>query len=123
VRRLSSMSRYSDLENRLDVLRKRARRGADAALLREMEDVLASGYAQAIEADLRSRRLHRRAGELAQALPEEGAALELRRVTLEQRSLDEATRDLRARLGDMRRLFVELGGVSVQLGSASSASP
>lgn len=104
------MSRHREIERRIDRILMRAARKADRPLLHEMEDVLASGYASALEGDARCRRLRRRLDALADAVAEEGVASEVRRLTLEHRTVEESTRRLRARLESVRRLFIELGG-------------
>lgn len=103
------MSPYRHLERRIDRLLARAARRVDARLLAEMEDALATGYAYALAGDARSGRLRRRLDTLAEDIADEGVATEVRRVALEQRSVEDATRRLRSKLASMRELVSELG--------------
>jgi hypothetical protein len=105
------MTRYRHLERRIDRLLARADRRVDAQLLGEMEDVLATGYAYALAGDAGCRRLHRRLDALTEDIADEGVAAEVRRLTLEQRALEDATQKLRARLASMRELVIALGPV------------
>lgn len=104
------MARYAEINGIIDALCKRARHGAEPALLREMEDVLTSGYALALHGDARRRQLQARVENLTRGLPEAEVAKELRRLSLERRSLEDSTRELRTRLNAMRALLMELGG-------------
>lgn len=106
------MGRERDIERRIDHLLARARSGGDDRLLAEMDDVLARGYVCALDGDARSARLHRRADELVWRLGDAGDAKELRRLAIERRTLEAATRALRARLSDLQAVFAELGGVA-----------
>jgi hypothetical protein len=98
------MSPYRHLERRIDRLLARAAGSVDVRLLGEMEDALATGYAYALAGDGRCRRMRRRLDALAEAAADDGVAAEVRRLTLEQRDLDESTRALRTRLAPVREL-------------------
>ena len=100
---LASMREFTDLERRLEELAQRAAGpDADAVLLAELENLLSEGYAHALAGDARRRRLDERLEELIARLDEPGVAPEVRRLTLERRTVDRAREDLRARLGLVR---------------------
>jgi hypothetical protein len=103
------MTPYRHLERRIDRLLARAARDVDARLLAEMEDALATGYAYALAGDARSGRLRRRLDALAGEITGEGAAAEVRRLALEQRALEDSTRELRSRLAVLRERFSAVG--------------
>ena len=98
------------VEERLSTLLERIERGrreADrwpigAATRDEIEDVLAEGYIVALTCESTSRRLDERLSSLVEALEDEDAAREARRLALEKRTLDSRVSDLRARLADLR---------------------
>jgi hypothetical protein len=102
------MSPYRHIERRVDRLLARLGRGVDAGVLDEMEDVLATGYAYALQGDARCRHLGRRRDALAEDIADAGAATELRRLSLEQRALEDSTRRLRARLEPVRLLLSDV---------------
>ena len=106
------MRHFPDLEGRLERLAHRAAcPGADALLLADLEDLLSEGYAHALAGDARRRRLDERLEALIARLGEPGVATEVRRLTVERRTLDRALKDLRARLGIARdELIRHLGG-------------
>jgi hypothetical protein len=96
---LASMRDFTDLEQRLEELAQRAAGpDADALLLVELENLLSEGYARALAGDARRRRLDERLDELIARLDEPGVAGEVRRVTMERRTVDRGREDLRARL-------------------------
>ena len=105
------MSEFSELARRVDRLGSRAARAPKGGqLLSEIEDVLAEGYMQALTGEARSRRLGGRIERLVDSLDEAGAAVEIRRITLQRRSLDERVGELRAQLSVLRQHFIRLGG-------------
>lgn len=105
------MADFDELIKRLERLCSRAE-GAleDARLLSEIEDVLAEGYIQALNGEARSRQLGERLGRLAEAPDRPGAAAEVRKVAVQQRSLDRRSVKLRAHLSGLREHFIRLGG-------------
>jgi hypothetical protein len=105
------MAELGELLKRIDRLSSRASGTADdAQLLSEIEDLLGEGYAQALNAEARSRRLGERLERLVEIIDEPGAAVEIRRITVQRRSLDQRTAELRGRLSVLREHFVRLGG-------------
>jgi len=105
------MSEFSELARRIDRLASRAARAPeDGQLLSEIEDVLAEGYMQALTGEARSRRLGARIERLVESVNEAGTAVEIRRITLQRRSLDERIRELRAQLSVLRQHLIRLGG-------------
>ena len=82
----------------------------DARLLSEMEDVLSQGYVEALSAEARSSRLRHRMEDLVERLDEADAAVEVRRLAVQRRALDQHARDLREQLAIMREHFIRLGG-------------
>ena len=103
------MRPYRHLERRIDHLLARAEHHVDERLIHEMEDLLATGYAYALAGDARSRHLRRRLDALADDVADEGMAAEMRRLTLEQRALEDSVRELRARLASLRELVSDRG--------------
>ena len=101
------MSPYRHMELRIDRLLARAARHRDAPAAVEMEDLLATGYAYALQGDARCRRLRRRVDELAEDVAAESAAVEMLRLAREQRALEDSTRLLRTRLEAVRTLLME----------------
>jgi hypothetical protein len=111
---LPDMPDFADLKLRIDALCARASaERPDARLLVEIEDLLAEGYMWALYADQHHRRLQRRFDALVVAADR---ADELQTVAREQRSLADATRELRSQLAVMREHWVALG--SERLGLA-----
>jgi hypothetical protein len=105
------MAELRELLKRIDSLSSRASGATeDAQLLSEMEDLLAEGYLQALTGEARSRRLGKRLERLVETIDEPGAAFELRRISVQRRSLDQRIADLREQLAVMREHFVRLGG-------------
>ena len=106
------MAEYAELLERIDRLAVRAESShADADLLSELEDVLAEGYMQALTGEAKSRRLKTRLAQLVENLDEPDAAVEARRLVVQQRTLDHRIDTLRGRLTAVREQFVRLGGV------------
>jgi hypothetical protein len=102
------MREFADIEQRIDVLCSPAAvESDDPRLLGELEDVLAAGYAYALRADARVRRLSERIDRL---LGGPHDADEVHRLAGERHAIDEATRLLRARLGMVRALFAQVSG-------------
>jgi hypothetical protein len=85
---------------------------ADPQLLAEIEDALAEGYMEALSGEARSRRLGNRLERLMESLEDPGTAVEIRRLTLQRRSVDRMTGNLRAQLSVIRENFIRLGGGS-----------
>jgi len=97
------MRELADLEERLE-------QAADDTPLAELEDLLSEGYARALAGDARRRRLDERIEDLIARVDEPEAALEVRRLSVERRTLDRALAELRARLELERARFIRLGG-------------
>lgn len=106
------MADFTDLARRIDRLCARAAGASndDAQLLAEIEDALAEGYTQALTNEARSRRLGERLELLVEIVDEPAAAVEVRTITVQRRSLDRRTGDLRAQLSVLRQHFIRLGG-------------
>ena len=103
------MMRASDLVTRIDEMCSRASDARSGGrLLTEMEALLAEGYAEALASEARSRRLAQRLEQLVESVDQAGAAVELRRIVLEKRRLDDEVAVLRGRLSVMREEFVRL---------------
>jgi hypothetical protein len=104
----------NELQARIDELAARAVAGEDdPALVRRIEDVLAQGYAEALQLDAQRRRLDRQMDELAESLTDMETLRCLRRLALQARTLDGHARELRARLSVLRERFVALGGTQL----------
>jgi hypothetical protein len=109
---LAAMPDFASLRTRIDALCARCR-SPDARLIADIEELLAEGYVCALKGDHLSRRLRERLDALADA----GAAAEaLGPLAREQRTVAEATRELRAQLAVMHGHWVALG--SERLGLA-----
>ncbi len=76
---------------------------AVAGPVREIEDVLTYGYAQAIALEVEQAQLRRTITELAERVEELGASRALRRMTLELRSREGDGARLRGLLDNLRR--------------------
>jgi DNA-binding FadR family transcriptional regulator len=85
------------IQNQLDV------RGADPALLTEMEHTLTDGYARALELEAARLRLERRIGGLAHSLDGPEQADELRELAARLRSADDDLAGLRGVLAELQR--------------------
>ena len=98
---------FTELKQRIDALCARASSAQpDARLLVEIEDLLAEGYVCALRGDGRSRGLQRRFEALVAS---SGGGPELEQIAREQRTIAEATRELRSELARMRAHWVTLG--------------
>src|SRR3954471_19055998 len=107
VESLSEMPDFAGLRRRIDALCARAAsEHPDARLLVEIEDLLAEGYMSALHGDHRIRRLQMRFDALVASAD---GADQLQIIAREQRSVAEATRDLRSHLAVMREHWVALG--------------
>jgi signal transduction histidine kinase len=84
----------------------------DAWWLAEMGDVLAVGYAQALSADARSRKLAERINRLLEDLDQRHAAHQAQRLAKERRAVEDAAQRLRTRLDVVRTLFARAGARS-----------
>ena len=105
---------FTELKQRIEALCARAASAQpDARLLVEIEDLLAEGYVCALRGDGRTRWLQRRFDALVAS---SGGGAELEQIAREQRTVAEATRELRAQLARMREHWVALG--SERLGLA-----
>lgn len=102
LRDLGEMPEIAELNGRIQRLRARASSGdRSAALLIEIEDLLAECYLCALQGDQQSRRLKRRVEALVEAADSAHAARELVAVAREQRMASEATHQLRRDLAVM----------------------
>jgi hypothetical protein len=98
---------FSELKQRIGALCARASSAQpDARLPVEIEDLLAEGYVRALRRDGRSRGLQRRFDPLVAS---SGGGAELQEIVREQRTIAEATRELRSELARMRAHWVALG--------------
>lgn len=105
------MVQFIELLKRIDRMSSRAAGSRDdAPMPSEIEDLLAEGYVQALTGEARSRRLGERLERLVHAIDEPGAAVEIRRLALQQCTLDRSVEDLRVRLFGMREHFIRLSG-------------
>jgi hypothetical protein len=91
------MTSHADLHRRLDAVAARA----DLSLS-ELEDLLTEGYARALDGEAQSRRLEQRLATLLPEMDEPRVATEIRRLTLQRRTVDQAVSDLRAKLASVR---------------------
>ena len=108
----AGMPDFGTLRTRIEALLRRCG-SPDARLILEMEELLAEGYVCALKGDHLSRRLRDRLDALAAA----GAAAEaLGPLARQQRTVAEATRELRAQLAVIHGHWVALG--SERLGLA-----
>jgi hypothetical protein len=106
------MGDLRELSTRIERLSSRADGAsqADAQLLAEIADALAEGYMEALSGEARSRRLGNRLERVMESIEVPGAAAEVRRLTVQRRSVDRMTGDLRAQLSVIRDNFIRLGG-------------
>jgi hypothetical protein len=103
------MGESVDIVTRIDRLYSRASEARPTGpLLRDVEDGLAEGYAEALAGEARSRRLAERVEALVETLDEPGAAVELARIVPEKRKLDAQVAVLRERLALLREQFERL---------------
>jgi hypothetical protein len=94
---------FGDLIERIDRRRRQVRgRSVGDRVRADIEDLLTEGYITALTAESRSRELARRLEALADAVEDEDAAREARRLALEKRALDRRVGELRARLRELR---------------------
>jgi hypothetical protein len=91
------MPSHADLHRRLDAVAARP-----DLRLSELEDLLTEGYARALDGEAQSRRLEQRLAKLLPDIDEPGVAREIRRLTLQRRTVDQAVSDLRAKLAAVR---------------------
>jgi hypothetical protein len=100
------MPQFAHIERRIDRLCSHASsHRVDALVLTEMGDVLAVGYASALQADAHSRGLAERINRLLEGLDHPHSVDEVQRLARERRAVDDATHRLRARLDVVRTLF------------------
>src|SRR4051794_41719946 len=87
------MTSHAHLHRRLDAVAARPdlRRN-------ELEDLLTEGYARALDGEAQSRRLEQRLAKLLPDIGKPGGAKEIRRLTLQRRTVDQAGSDPRAKL-------------------------
>jgi hypothetical protein len=104
--KLSEMSEYSELLDRIDAQRRRALAVPQPDVRDELEDLLTEGYLVALTGESRSRRLSERLETLAHKL-DQGAAIEVRLVAREKRTVDQRVRLLRDRLAELRGCAVD----------------
>ena len=106
------MHEFADIDRRIERLSALAAHDrTEPWLLTEVGDVLACGYMSALNADARSRRLGERIDELLEKRDHRHVVDEARRLARERRSIDDATRRLRARLAVVRSLVSGSGSV------------
>jgi hypothetical protein len=106
-----AMEDLQALHDRLDALCERAaRRGDDAAVMAEMNDLLSEGYARALLAEARLIALEERLTDRIADLSA-GRVEEVRLLAGEHRAAERAVTRLRARLADVHERFLALGGV------------
>src|SRR3954447_10994290 len=100
------MREFADINRRIELVYSLASSERDnARVLAEIGDVLAVGYARALQADARCRRL---ADELGRPLMDGEHAQRARELARERRTVAEASRRLRDRLEPLRTQFAEL---------------
>src|SRR5215210_5632703 len=93
----SGMRDDADLHRRLDAAANRP-----DVRQRELEDLLTEGYARALAGEAHSRRLERRLTDLLPDMDRPGVAKEARRLALQRRTVDQAVKELREKLGAIR---------------------
>jgi hypothetical protein len=104
------MESFRDVHLEIDRISSRLSGGVpDGALRADVEDVLTRGYVCALSGDARCRRLRKRLEGMGHRIEEPENATQVRRLTLELRTVEEATRALRARLAAMRSDLVGVG--------------
>jgi hypothetical protein len=104
------MREFADIERRIERLCSNLTSDRiDALVLAEMEDVLAAGYAFALQADAHRRRLAERIDRLLERLDHPRAVDEVQQLGQERRTVDDATHRLRARLDVVRTAFARSG--------------
>jgi hypothetical protein len=91
------MTSHADLHRRLDAVAARPDLSQS-----ELEDLLTEGYARALDGEAKSRRLEQRLATLLPEMDEPRVATEIRRLTLQRRTVDQAVSDLRAKLASVR---------------------
>ena len=105
------MSEFLDLERRIEHLRSRAASGpVTAALVAQIEDVLAEGYMSALRADARTRWLRKQVDAFVDDIDVPRVAEEMRRLGRERRRLEEAAGALRNRLAGLQSLVERAAG-------------
>jgi hypothetical protein len=110
------MQDITALHARIEALTVRARAGEhDPAFVQRLEDLLAEGYHEALRLDRRRKLLDERMAALAARAPLSEAAIELRRLGREGRSLDRHAAELRSGLHMLRERFVALGGTRLDV--------
>jgi cell division septum initiation protein DivIVA len=106
------MDAFASLHDRIDRALERAHGGSgDAALLRELNDVLCEGYAEALQAEAGLIRLEERLAERI-AAPRTDPADDLRVLAREHRASEQEVARLRARLAVAHQRFRALGGAA-----------
>jgi hypothetical protein len=106
------MREFAHIERRIERLSSIAPlERADAWLLAEMRDVLATGYVYALKADAYSRRLGERIDSLLD-LDHPHVSDEMRGLAQERRTIEDATHRFRERLGVVRSLFARVSARS-----------
>ena len=107
------MREFADIEKRIELVSSLAScERDDARVLAEIGDVLAVGYASALQADARCRRL---ADQLERLLIDGEHSERAGELARERRTVADATRRLRDRLALLRTLFAQ---ISARTGSA-----
>src|SRR3954447_22796102 len=91
------MTSHAELHRRLDAVA-----ATPELRLSQLEDLLTEGYARALEGEAQSRRLEQRLAKLLPDIDKPGVAKEIRRLTLQRRTVDQAVSDLRAKLAAVR---------------------
>ena len=100
------MHEFADIERRIErICSQASSERIDAWWLAEMGEVLAVGYASALRADARSRRLCDAINRLLEEHEHPDAADEAQRLAKERRTIEDATHRLRTRLETVRSLF------------------
>jgi hypothetical protein len=99
------MTSHADLHRRLDAVAARP-----DLRLSELEDLLTEGYARALDAEAQSRRLEQRLAQLLPEIDKPGVSKEIRRLTLQRRTVDQAVSDLRAKLARVRACITPASG-------------
>jgi hypothetical protein len=108
-----SMREFAEIERRIERLGSHVSpERIDAWWLAEMGDVLAVGYASALQADARSRRLAERINQVLEDQGHPHAADEAQQLAKERREVDDAAHRLRSRLEVVRTLFARAGARS-----------
>ena len=103
------MREFPDVERRIERLYSaESLELDDSSLVTELEDVLSRGYAAALAADAHRHQLAQRIEHMMKDLNCPQQADAVRRLARERRTIEDATRRLRSRLGMVGSLLVQV---------------